>query len=306
MKASAIPDATGRRFSTPSKWWCSVNPYISCFVVSFGFAIAVAGCRGLPSQQKPPVTAALPPTASLEDVIAVVNRNNSQIRSFSTNSATLSGPGMPRLRATIAVERPRQFRLRAETGLTGPEIDLGSNPGLFWFWVRRNEPRGLYYCSHETYAQTPVPMPIPISPEWLIEAFGVTELDPALAYQGPFRRGDGRVELRAVRETSRGPATTLTVIDPQYGLIVEQHVYDAQGGHVASALASRYRRDPLSGLMMPRTVNVRCPCAEFAMDVDLGNFTINQLPQDAQRLWAMPRFDGYPEVDLASLATRRE
>ncbi len=306
MKASAIPDATGRPLTIPSKWWYNIPIYNAFLVTWVGVTLAASGCRGLPSRQGPPVAAALAPTASLEEVITVVNRNNSQIRSFSTNSATLSSPGMPRLRATIAVERPRQFRLRAETGLTGPEIDLGSNPEVFWFWVRRNEPRGLYYCSHDIYAQTPVPMPIPISPEWLIEAFGVTELDPALAYQGPFRRGDGRVELRAVRETPRGPATNLTVIDPQYGLIVEQHVYDAQGSHVASALASRYRRDPLSGLMMPRTVNVRCPRAEFAMEVDLGNFTINQLPPDADRLWAMPRFDGYPEVNLASLATRRE
>ena len=190
--------------------------------------------------------------------------------------------------------------------MTGPEIDLGSNPDLFWFWVKRNEPRGLYYCAHEDYAQEAVPMPIPISPEWLIEAFGVTELDPALAYQGPYRRGDGNLELRAVRDTTRGTVTTVTVVDPQYGRIVEQHVYDANRRHVASALVSRYRRDPLSNLTMPRLIRIRCPSSQFAMDVDLGNFTINQLPTDADRLWAMPRFQGYPEVNLASLPTRRE
>ena len=96
----------------------------------------------------------LPPSPTLEQVIEVVNRNNSQIRSFSTNRASISGSGFPSLRASVAFERPRRFRLRAETGLTGTEFDLGSNDELFWFWVRREQPPAMYYCRHDQFASS--------------------------------------------------------------------------------------------------------------------------------------------------------
>ena len=37
---------------------------------------------------------------------------------------------------------------RRRTALTGPEVDLGSNDELFWFWVRRNEPPAVYFARH--------------------------------------------------------------------------------------------------------------------------------------------------------------
>lgn len=55
-------------------------------------------------QEPPPQV--LPPGAGLEQVIAAVNRNNSQIQALFSNSATLSGPGYPTLRAHIAYQRP--------------------------------------------------------------------------------------------------------------------------------------------------------------------------------------------------------
>ena len=55
-----------------------------------------------------------------------------------------AGGAFPRLRASVAFQRPRRFRLRADTGLTGTELDLGSNDDLFWFWVRREQPPAMY------------------------------------------------------------------------------------------------------------------------------------------------------------------
>src|SRR5271165_3440251 len=74
---------------------------------------------------KEPPPQVLPPGAGLEQVIAAVNRNNSQIQALFSNSATLSVPNYPTLKAQIAFQRPHNFRFKAD--LFAPEVDLGSN-----------------------------------------------------------------------------------------------------------------------------------------------------------------------------------
>jgi len=163
-------------------------------------ALSGSACpSNLVRQYTAPIPRALPPSPTLEQVIEVVNRNNGQIHSFSTQRATLTGPGFPTLRASIAMECPRRFRLRAETGLTGPEVDLGSNDELFWFWIRRNEPPAVYFCRHEQFATSSVRYQVPVAPDWLIEALGVVQLDPNLPHQGPLVQSDGKLEIRTIR-----------------------------------------------------------------------------------------------------------
>jgi hypothetical protein len=243
---------------------------------------------------------ALPPSPTLDQVIQVVNNNSSQIRSFSAPQATLSGTGFPTLQASVAYERPQRLRLRAGTGLTGPELDLGSNDELFWFWGRRNQPPGLYYCRHAQFASSPVRQTLLIDPYWLIEALGVAELDPALPHQGPVARSDGRLEIRTVRETPGGPSTKITVLDRVRGLVLEQHVLDARNQLVASAAASQHRRDPLSGLVLPTIVDLRLPAQQMTMRLSLGNVQINRPLPNPEQLWAMPAYEGWPPVDLCN------
>jgi len=259
-------------------------------------ALGGPGCAWLSTPQRYALPRALPASPTLEQVIQVVNGNSSQIHSFSTDEATLSIPGTPSLRTSIAFERPKRLRLRAGTGVTGAELDAGSNDELFWIWVKRQPP--LYYCRHDQFATSPARRVLPIEPEWLIEALGITELDPALPHQGPNVRPGGRLEIRTVRETVDGLETKITIVDAATGVVLEQHAYDAQGLLVAQARASRHRRDPLTGLVMPRIVEIRCPRAEFAMRLDLGNVQINRPLGNPAELWTMPTFHDWPTVDL--------
>ena len=247
----------------------------------------------------PPPPRVLPPSPTLEQVIEVVNRNNSQIRSFSSSRASIDGPGYPSLRASIAFERPRRLRLRAETGLTGSEFDMGSNDELFWFWVRRNQPPAVYFCRHDQIESSAALRSMPIDPEWLIEALGMSEFDPALPHQGPYPLADDRLRIDTIRETPEGPVTKITIIDGSQGWILEQHLYDARRRLLASSIAGGHRRDPLSGLTMPTVVKIDCPSAQLSMRIDLGNVQINR-PLDNAALWAMPRYPGAPLVDLAN------
>jgi hypothetical protein len=243
----------------------------------------------------------LPPTPSLEQVIQVVNANNSQIRAFSARNATLSGTDFPTLQATVHFERPMRLRLRGQLGI-GPEIDLGSNDELFWFWVRRNQPPAIYYCRHDQFAATAVRRNLPVDPYWLVEALGIAEFDPALPHQGPFVLPGGQLEVRTVRETADGTMTKVTVIDGKYGLILQQRLYDARKGLVATSTTGRYRRDPASGLFMPTVVQIHSPATAsspaVSLELQLGNVVINPPALGMEQLWAMPSYENSPPVDL--------
>jgi hypothetical protein len=249
--------------------------------------------------QEPPPRI-LPPGAGLEQVITAVNRNNAQVQSLSSNSATLSGPGYPTLRARFAYQRPCNFRLRAETGISGPELDLGSNTELFWFWVKRSQPAALYFCRHEQYANSQARQMIPIDPNWLIEALGTLEIDPALQHSGPYPDKGNRIQIRTIRNTPDGPNMKVTIIDATSAWVMEQQVYDAQGRLRARSITEGYRRDPRTGIYVPAAVRVECPAAQFSMRIDLGDMQVNQLQGDPAVLWSLPNDTGSPLVDLGN------
>lgn len=267
------------------------------------FAVSGASCpqRVVPLYRDP-LPRVLPASPSLDQVIQAVNRNSQLIQSFSADRATVTGQGFPSLRAFVAFERPTRFRLRADTALTGPEVDVGSNDELFWFWVRRNEPRAVYFCRHSQLATSPARQSIPIEPQWLIEAMGIVEFDPRLPHQGPFPLPGERVQVRTVRETASGTQTKITVVDSLRGAVLEQQVYDSCNRLVASAQESGHRRDPLTGAILPTVVTVRSVPAQMALRIDLGDVQINRLEGSSAGLWGLPNYEGYPAVDLCGPA----
>ena len=243
----------------------------------------------------------LPPGAGLEEVIAAVNRNNSPIQSMYSDSATLSSPHTPTLRAHFAYQRPCFFRLRADTSITGNEVDLGSNAQLFWFWVKRNEPPAVYYCRHDQFATSQARAMIPIEPSWLIEALGTLEIDPNLHHDGPYADANNRnrIWIRTMLNTPEGPNMKVTFIHPVSAWVMEQQVYDVRGKLRARSVAEDYRRDSKTGLYVPTAVRVECPAFAVSMRIDLGDVQVNQPLPNPATLWSMPLIPGYRTVDLA-------
>ncbi|MBN1591154.1 MAG: hypothetical protein JW888_16695 [Pirellulales bacterium] len=242
---------------------------------------------------------ALPPQPSLEQVIQTVNANSSRIESFSTNRATITISGLPQLRASVAMQRPRCFRLQGDMPMTaGPEFDLGSNDEEFWLWFRADPQKAVYYCRHDRFCESAAQGRIPIAPAELIDALGLAEFDPALPHQRPIVRRDGNLEIRTIRETAEGPVMKVTVVDAYGGWINEQHFYDAAGRLALSTVARQHRRDPASGLIMPRVVVVNCPQQKFKMQINLGDVAINTLLAARPGLWDRPQYEGSRQVDL--------
>jgi hypothetical protein len=257
-----------------------------------------ASCPQVLQQYTQPIPRALPTGAPLSQVIDVVNSNSARVQSLSASRATITTPGVPALNADIALQRPRSFRLIARTFI-GPEFDLGSNNELLWFWVKRAQPPALYFCRHDQFATSAARQIVPVEPEWLIEAFGLVTLNPADHIEGPFPVGNGRVEVRSKSMAPGRGGSRITIIDASRGVVLEEHLYDAQGVRLASAMLSKHIRDPASEATLPRHVEIQWPPAKFELTVDMPDLHINQLTADPRELFTKPIKEGYPDMDLA-------
>jgi hypothetical protein len=261
-------------------------------------ALSGANCQQMVNQYTQPLPRVLPPGASLAQVIEVVNSNSSAVISFSTMRATVSTPGYPALTANLAFQRPRGFRLRADS-VFGPEVDLGSNETLFWFWVKQSNPPAMYFCRHDQFAASAARQILPVEPDWLAQALGIVSFDASEQHDGPILRRDGKLEINS---TSPGPygARRTTILDETSGIVLEQHVYDARGTAVAHAVLTGHQRDPASGVIMPRKVRISWPTSNFEMTIEMADLQINRLTADPAALFAKPEYQGYMNIDLAS------
>ena len=266
------------------------------------FIVPTAGCSlfGWPRRSagpKPPV--AFTQTPSLDQIVATVNGNTDKIQRLQATGASLSVPGAPHLRTTLAMERPGRFRLQAGTGLTGTELDLGSNDELFWVWAKRNNPPAVFYSRHDQFANSAARTMFPVEPRWLSEALGLVRFDPAFRHEGPYAVRQGQLEIRSTINSSSGPMTKVTSVDDRHGWVLSQHVYDQAGRRLASAVATDHRYDPAAGVTLPHRVDVQLPPSQLAFTIDVAAYVVNRLDADPAQLWAMPQLDGYDYVDLA-------
>ena len=227
----------------------------------------------------------------MDQVIDVVNSNTDRVRQLQTENATLRVEGIPALRANIAFEKPRNFRLRAQLSqFTGRELDMGSNDELFWFWVRRDEQPGVYFARHDEFAASPARDLVPIAPGQLVDALGLIRLDPEARHSGPNARDD-LLEIRSQIPSPRGDMTRVLLINAKYGWMVEQHYYDVNGQLLLSARAGEHRYYPNDAVTMPHRVEVRLlpgQPSQLAFDVDVGRYLFNQLTGEQPELWTLP------------------
>jgi hypothetical protein len=238
-------------------------------------------------------------------VLGTVNANNSRIRQLQADNVRLTVQGIPAMRASVALQRPRDFRLRAQFIGLGEVLDLGSNQDLFWAVVdapqmATNIPRGIYYARHEQFRSNQVSELMPFRPDWLMDAFGLPILDPAHFHEGPWQRGADQLEIRSRIPTPEGEVGRITVVHAQYGWVLEQHCYDLQGQLAASSLTSNHRYYPEIGISLPHRIELRLPPPNRSLLLEVDTYSINQLRVDPSQLFSMPTHPGYPMIDLAA------
>jgi len=254
------------------------------------------------SSAGPPMPEVLAEASSLEQVTAAVNQNAQRIVSYQTNNARITIPGMPGiplLRGNIAAKPPANVRLQASTALTGAEVDLGANDELFWFWVKRNEPPALYFSRHDQFAGSAAQQVMPIEPQWLLDAMGMTQFSPSDRHEGPFPYGDDALEIRSIMQTRSGQMSKSTIIDGRTAVVLEQHIYDAAGTLVASTRGKNHRYYPSVGVSLPQDIELRVPATQLSLSIDVGDVQLNAIT-DNPALWTLPVLPGYPQIDLGT------
>ena len=269
-------------------------------VLLFGVLFAASGAtcyrNSYNAEPYAPVAFTAPPT--LADIIFSVNANTDRVQQLHSDSAWLSVTGLPALRTTISLEPPDRFRLRAK--LIGPEIDLGSNEEVFWFWAKKSPEPAIYYARRDQFGSNPAAAPFPVDPHWLLEAFGLVMLAPGDAHEGPFSRPDGNFEVRSRIPSPAGELTRVLVIDSRYGWILEQHLFDARGQLLATSRTTGHRFYEAYSVSLPHHVAIEIPAAKMSLQIDVSEFLINQIYDDPATLWAMPVIEGYTPVNLSA------
>jgi hypothetical protein len=246
-----------------------------------------------------PLPRVLPPQPSLDQIIGAIHDNTRRVRNYMAPQAVISVPGVPRLSAQVACEPPRRFRLRAQTAVSGNELDLGSNDDLFWLWIRRHEPPMMLFCRHDQYAQSSARRLLPIRADWMPELLGLISFNPADSHEGPFPLADGRLEIRSRLTSPDGELLKSTLVDGTTGLVLEQHLFTPTGERLASVRTTQHRVDPTSGAALPRKVEVSWPASDVNFTLDLKAVTTNMPTSDPGQLWQMPAYEGYEPIDLA-------
>ncbi len=234
---------------------------------------------------------------SLEEVAQVVNANRAKITGLYSTNSRISGTDFPSLRTSLAVAGERNVRLRAGTGITGQEMDVGSNQEIFWFWVKRTDPPALFYGKYDEYPAPNIGGGLPVRPEWLTEAIGLVSLPPHQEHQGPFRRNDGLLEIRSPLIGPTGPMTRVLILDAGSGWVQEIQLIDAQGQLVAAARNSDHFRDPESGAVLPRTTEIDWPAAGMQLTLRLGDVQVGPLDPNSD-MWSKPSYPGFPDVSV--------
>ena len=281
--------------------FCPVTRRVALTFYTLAVVLAAGGSscpkQGATVPHMQPVFDQLPP---LGEVIRVVNSNSATVHRLQARGATISAPQTPSLSADLAIERPRKIRLRAGTRLGGPELDLGSNDELFWFWVKRNQPPAVYFARHDEFYTSAARQILPVEPHWLISALGIVKLDPLGKHSGPYSAGAGRLEVRSVIPSPAGDLVRRLIIHDRYGWVLEQHLYDSSGQLMASALASHHQAVSSGKLILPRRVEIRLgPPSGMSFVIEVTDYSLNYIEGSPNGWWSPPQPQGDPLVDLA-------
>ena len=215
---------------------------------------------------------------------------------------------MPKLRGTLAVEKPNRLRLTA--GLLGVSelgVDVGSNAERFWFWTKVAAPGqepGIYFANHQDYRNSKFHQMIPIEPGWLIDALGFVEFRPDDRVEGPFRRPqDNNLEIRTFRQSGSNQTIRVSVIDPIYGWVSQQSIYDGSGQLIAFANSNKYRHYEELGVNLPDQIVLTAYSADrekITIVIDASSYKLNSIYGDPDKLWSMPNPGNVRLINLST------
>ncbi|MBX3438459.1 MAG: hypothetical protein KF861_13285 [Planctomycetaceae bacterium] len=251
----------------------------------------------------------LSPNADKEAIVQHVNRNiqgtqtSTGLASWQANAhlrMNSQGPSME-VPARIAVQAPRNFRLRVSMPLHGELADMGSNEREFWFWAKYSPYPNVITASHEDMLLTQQRLSVPIQPEWMMEVLGVIPID---SENVTLRRGGPNtsvVDLVSDHVAPDGGQFQKVVrVDACHGIIREHALYDGRGVLIASARLGDHRIDEATGLITPRVIRLDWPSMQQQITMRFDNIEVNPRSIPAA-VWQVPERPECPRLELSAL-----
>ena len=267
-------------------------------------SVTLSGCNWLPTRQE--VLTPIQPNLSQHDLVEHLNANIRQLHSWSCLDAEVSTktPMLPMklsLSAIIAVERARNFRLRASI-LSSEEADFGSNSEQFWFWIRRGDPY-LFTARHEHLPAVSERLPIPFQPDWIMEALGVREIDASkIKLQQPGPTPNVVIFVLEEQLPSGQTIRRELQVDRNLGIVLGHSLYDGAANLVAKASLSDHRREP-SGVIMPHRVDLEFPMTKMQLTIELNEINVNPSHLPAS-MWELPNIPNVRQYDMGEHLAR--
>lgn len=253
-----------------------------------------------------PVARVTSATPTSQELVAYLNDNARRLQSLDCRELDLQasqGNDTVGLMGKMVCQKPRNFRMSANVAGT-TMVDLGSNSDEFWFWIAKAEPPALYHCSHQDFAQGRSKMVFPFQPDWIMEALGMAEKDPAKPYQVNVLRDKQTFELVEQAVNPQGqPVKKVTVFSRSPNLQVTAYILrDVNNKDICTARISASNHDRASGAVYPRIVQLDWPSDKVRLNMRLDGVTVNQnVPPDrAATLFSRTNITGVQTVNLAT------
>jgi hypothetical protein len=239
------------------------------------------------------------------ELVAYLNRNAQQIQSIECRMLSMDtrmGFQQFNIPGRMVCEKPRNFRLVAET-LGSKEADIGSNPQEFWYYLKRNDPPLLVHCSYQDFEHG-VRMPFPFQPEWVMEALGLAEYNPADRYVLTQSRKGFELVKEINYQGQRVQKVTVFSRTPSRVQVTDHILRDAKGNKICEAHIDEVAN--IGNVVLPRKIVLSYPAERLTIKLKLfdtpSDVVLNRPIDNEQSrdLFTRPVYNGVRTVDLAN------
>ena len=285
-------------------------------LIATGFFALFAGCesmRGGRGTDASVVSTGAIETKTAEKLVNYLNDQSSAVQSLRYTrvaiDASFPGQSVSLGQSELACEKPSNFALVGNRAMFSDLFVVGSNDERFWVYSRAPE-RSYIYCARADLAAEAYKLPVPIDPDWAMQALGMYTYPPGLDYQVEKLQKEREYHLSYHQQAAGGKPVRVTVVfaaDPQaaYSPQVRRLVIEDGQTHqiVATAVikaVSRTPGGPRGGV--PMNVELAWPQQQAKVTLDMGEPELNpQLDAKARKFYFTMRDLGTTPVNLTQM-----
>ena len=246
--------------------------------------------------------------AGVVSLIAYLNDNANRVKTLRVDDLAVDakmGTQDIALHGRVYAEKPRSFRMKV-TLLGKEEVDIGSNEKEFWFWAAKNPDPYQYFCSYKDMDAGQIRMmPLPIQPEWVMEAMGLGPYGPADKYKLETDPDPKLLRLVEKTKSPQGyPVRKVIVMNRKEAKAPNPQVTafllldDATGNEICSARILSTTMDRGTGAILPYKMDINMPTQKMKMSLKMDGVTING--NIAPTSFTRPQLTGVEPFNLAT------